>query len=355
MPDFDKQHRKRIYGYTQKLERQYLSFADKIAKIAENPKAKFQKAFKFTNNKEIQKLTDEALGEFNSELYDSFVANITDEWLLANVKNDALVKATIKSAEVLKIATGLTDHNIKALDAFLSRKVDEMNLSERVWKEAKAFKDELEIHLQIGIANGDSAAVISRRVRENLLEPDKLFRRVRDKNGNLVLSQRAKNYKPGQGVYRSSFKNARRMTVTETNMAYRNADHLRWKNNPTIVGFEVKLSGSHPATDICDDLKGKYPKSFLYTGWHPHCFCYATPIMLTDKEFDEYIDCTLSGKPFNPKKSENYISETTEGFGQWMKRNEDRVIAMSERETVPYFIKDNQKFAKKFISDLQVA
>jgi hypothetical protein len=354
MSDFDKRHKANAYKYTKKLEQHYLSFASKIAKIADNPKAKFQKSFKFSNNKQIQELVDKALKEFNSELYNSVVANITEEWLLANTKNDALVKATIKSAEVLNLVSGLRDHNLKALDAFISRKVDGLNLSQRIWNQIDAFKDELEMHLQIGIANGDSANVISRRIRENLLEPEKLFRRVRDKNGNFLLSDNAKAFHPGQGVYRSSFKNARRLVVTETNMAYRNADHLRWQKNPTIVGFEIKLSGSHPAADICDDLKGKYPKSFLYNGWHPHCFCYAVPIMLSEKEFDKYLDSVINNRPFDPAQSENYVSEPNEGFSKWMNDNEDRVKSMVEREKAPYFIQDNQKFIRKYVTELQM-
>ena len=36
--------------------------------------------------------------------------------------------------------------------------------------------------------------------------------------------------------------------------------------------------------DICDELKGDYPKDFKFTGWHPHCRCYATPLLKTPEE-----------------------------------------------------------------------
>jgi hypothetical protein len=41
-----------------------------------------------------------------------------------------------------------------------------------------------------------------------------------------------------------------------------------------VVGVEVRLSVNHPVADICDELKGKYPKAFSFTGWHPHCRCH---------------------------------------------------------------------------------
>ena len=144
----------------------------------------------------------------------------------------------------------------------------------------------MELALDIGIGEGRSAAELSRDVRRYLNHPERLFRRVRDKHGNLVLSQAAKAFNPGQGVYRSSFKNARRLTATETNMAYRKADNERWQQLFFVVGFEVKLSNNHsingvPFTDICDELAGKYPKTFVFTGWHPLCRCYTVPILIT--------------------------------------------------------------------------
>jgi hypothetical protein len=338
MPDFEDIHKQNVYRYAKQVEDSYISFAKKIVSIVNDPKAKLQKAFKFSNNKEIQKRTDKLTGEFNAALYDLFYTSITKEWELANQKNDILIKETIKSAEVLSLMPGLTDHNISALKSFIERKENSLGLSDRVWNMAKSFRDELEMHLQIGIINGDPANVISRRVRENLLEPEKLFRRVRNKEGNLILSESAKAFHPGQGVYRSSFKNARRLAVTETNMAYRNADHERWKNNPMVVGFEVKVSGNH-SKDMCDPLAGKYPKSFHWTGWHPHCFCYATPIQLSDKEHDEYIDSILDGKEYNPRQSKEYVSSVPEGFKSWVEENKERIESM---KNPPLWIKDNK-------------
>ncbi|MDR0754714.1 MAG: hypothetical protein LBF04_04920, partial [Prevotellaceae bacterium] len=71
-------------------------------------------------------------------------------------------------------------------------------------------------------------------------------------------------------VYRSSFKNARRLTATETNIAYRAADYERMQDFDFVVGIEINLSNNHtlngkPFTDMCDDLKGKYPKDFKFT------------------------------------------------------------------------------------------
>lgn len=343
MSDYEAIHRNNIQALSRQLEEQYLAFAKRISTIANDPKAKLQKSFKFVNNRAIQEKVDKLTGEFNTQILETISAGIVSGWELANTKNDALVRATIKSAEALKIADGLNNHNLSTLQTFLNRKENGLTLSDRVWKMGNQFRDEMEMHIQLGILNGDSANVVSRRVRQYLNEPDKLFRRVRDDQGRLVLSNAAKQYHPGQGVYRSSYKNARRTAATETNMAYRKSDHERWKNNPSVVGFEIKLSAQHPRPDICDDCKGKYPKSFVFSGWHPHCFCYQVPIMLSDAEFDKYIDSILEEKEYDPKQSENFVSDTPEGFKKWVSNNEEKIKKM---KNPPYWVKDNFKDGK---------
>lgn len=61
--------------------------------------------------------------------------------------------------------------------------------------------------------------------------------------GKLVESKPMMNYNPGPGVYKSAYKNALRVAVTETNMAYRKADSDRWQKLDFVLGFEVKRIG----------------------------------------------------------------------------------------------------------------
>ena len=78
------------------------------------------------------------------------------------------------------------------------------------------------------------------------------------------------------------------MTATENNMAYRTADHEAWGELDFVIGQHIQLSNNHtiknskgirvPFHDICDEMEGNYPKDFKFTGWHPFCRCFATPI-----------------------------------------------------------------------------
>lgn len=174
---------------------------------------------------------------------------------------------------------------------------------------------------------------VSRNIREFLNEPKKLFRRVRGADGVLRLSKNARAYHPGQGVYRSSYKNARRLAVTEVNNAYRKADSDRWQQLDFVIGVRVQLSNNHTyrdhkgrirtLVDICDDLKGDYPKDFVFTSWHPHCRCIATPILKSREEMKEDRERILRGE--EPTPSPNEIKEMPANFKQWGRNNGSRM------------------------------
>jgi len=100
----------------------------------------------------------------------------------------------------------------------------------------------------------------------SLTEPHKLFRRVRVE-GKLVLSKAAKAYPPGSGVYRSSYKNALRLSANETNLAYRLSDFTRRQQMPFVTGIEVHLSASHEIMDMCF-ISGQY-RILTSKGWIP--------------------------------------------------------------------------------------
>lgn len=189
-------------------------------------------------------------------------------------------------------------------------------------------------------------------MRKYLKEPDKLFRKVKDQHGNLVLSKKAKAYHPGRGVYRSSYKNARRLAVTEINIAYRKADFLRYQKLDFIVGIEIALSGNHtlngePFRDICDELAGKYPKDFLFTGWHPFCRCSTKPIFKTDDEIDRDTQRILNGESVNVD-SVNKVDNVPDVFTNWVENNKERAKGWS---SMPYFIRDNPQYIQGFEVD----
>ena len=276
------------------------------------------------------------------------------EWTLANNKNNELCNvvfgdnvARLTQAEYRRYYST----NGKALDAFLARKEAGLSLSDRVWRYSDTFRNEIEMGLDIGIRSGLDAPAMARELQTYLQHPDKLFRRVADEHGHLHLSKAAAAFHPGRGVYRSSYMNARRLAATETNIAYRTADHLRWQQMDFVVGIRVQLSNNHNCRgvpegaffDICDEIKGDYPKDFKFTGWHPHCRCYATPILKTPEELAADNQRIMQGEE-PAEESENAVTMPPREWFDWLRDNWERA---KTQYSVPYFLLDNEKYIPK--------
>jgi len=223
---------------------------------------------------------------------------------------------------------------------------DKPKFSERVWDFVKYTKKEIEIMAQNAIKQGMSADDLAKEIRQYLKKPNELFRRVRNKEtGELELSEAAKKYNPGRGVYRSSYKNAMRLARTEINAAYREAEWQSCQDDPLVVGLKIMLSNNHtclnpktgkpePFFDICDELMGTYPKTFKWKGWHPQCRCVMIPVVCNLTEFGKYV-----------RRENNYlpkqIDKMPSNFDVWYKKNGKRIDAAKTRGTQPYFVTDN--------------
>lgn len=344
---YDSQHWRNQAAYERQIDAIYRTAAKEAAALGVSIKDfNPDRLFSFSDYPNTRKKIEKLLSDLQTGIMAVIVNGIRSEWTLANQKNDELARQVFgdnvgkltKEQERRYFST-----NGAARDAFIKRKTDGLGLSDRVWKYTNQFKDEIELGLDLGIRSGRSADELSRDLRSYLQHPDKLFRRVRNKHGQLVLSQRARAYHPGRGVYRSSYKNARRLAATETNIAYRTADYERWQQFDFVVGIEIKLSNNHPEPDICDDLKGRYPKDFKFTGWHPHCRCHVETVLKTpDELITDNRRIMEGGKP--TETSVNTVADVPQAFTDWVEANRERMTAA---KSLPYFIRDNSKYVER--------
>ncbi|MBO5957507.1 MAG: hypothetical protein J6Q39_08130 [Bacteroidales bacterium] len=350
LDSFDKKHLQQIAALENKVAAIYAELCKEVGIVGTlfGSKVDLEKVFKLSDYPEINKKVDQIITTLHDRLGSAIVDGVTAQWQLANEKNDDLVRKVFgKDLDNLtedQITRYFTS-NQSALDAFLKRKDKGLGLSQKVWKYAKEAKVDIESALELGIKTGQSASSIARDLKQYLKEPDKLFRRVRDKDGKLHLSKAAQAYHPGQGVYRSSYKNALRLAVTEANMAYRASDYERVQNFDFVVGIEVRLSNNHtlngqPFYDICDELKGKYPKDFKFRGWHPFCRCHAITILKTREELMADNQRILDGQE-PTEDSVNSVNDLPDNFKSWAVKNKSRILAADEKGTLPYFITDN--------------
>lgn len=379
----------RTEQYADKVRQHYATAVDELLKLTANGDLGSSGAFSFGDNTKLSEKANNILRGLYSAVYNEIKGGVSSEWEYANLSCDALIESIFgKGLKEDNHFARWFSRNQQAMDSFFKRKsaYGGLNLSQNVWKYVGNLKTEMEVALTVSLGQGDSAATVSRNVRKYLQEPDMMFRRFRvkvgeekiydEETGELIGTKpiygrrwkrkvidphtgavtwenfNPRNYHPGQGVYRSSYKNAMRLTRTETNMAYRSAEQDRWERMDFVVGYRVKRSNHHPAHDICDDLsaannddtstKGVYPKDFVFKGWHPQCRCFVVPILAEQDEFVEMQKAILNGE--QPKRSKDLIRKPNDDFYEWWDKNKNRVETAT---SMPYWVQDNQDYINK--------
>lgn len=339
-----KKHTEVQEKYAKKVAAIFSGAAQDAAIIGASLTAPAGKAFSFKQYPRANKAIEKLVANMKSDIVATITEGTTEEWLHAAKLNDTIVKQVFHNSKLTNDQIKkYMNRNLDALYAFQTRKIGGLALSDRVWKYTNQFKEEIEMALDLGLGEGKSAAALSRDVKQYLQNPDKLFHRVRDKHGKLQLSKNAKAYHPGRGVYRSSHKNAMRLTRTEVNMAYRTSDFTRIQQLDFVIGIRVKLSNNHtlngvPFTDICDNLAGVYPKEFKFTGWHPQCRCHSETILADEEEFLEYQQAILDGGDVSGWKFKGSVDSMPPQFIHWIDQHSDSI---KNAKSLPYFLKEN--------------
>ena len=282
------------------------------------------------SNQGIESAVDRELLNLESMLYANISAFQKDGWERAERKNDDFISQFIKGMSISSATKdGMFTHSLSAFEA-LKNDIDAngFKLSDRVWNITQQTKSQLEFYLDSGVVAGRNSNGISSDIRQILQNPQKRFRRIRNEKGELVLSQPMKNYHPGQGVYRSAYKNALRTSATTTNIAYRSADYERWSKQDFILGIEIHRSANNRGPcKICDAMVGKYPKTFKFTGFHPFCICFATPITMEPENFADFLlnDTVPKEQVITdiPQGAKDFVIENKDGLQSafWYKDN----------------------------------
>ena len=281
-------------------------------------------------NQGIENAVDRELLNLESMLYANISAFQKDGWERAERKNDDFISQFIKGMSISSATKdGMFTHSLSAFEA-LKNDIDSngLKLSDRVWNITQQTKSQLEFYLDSGVVSGRNSNGISSDIRQILHNPQKRFRRIRNEKGELVLSQPMKDYHPGQGVYRSAYRNALRTSATTTNTAYRSADYERWSKQDFILGIEIQRSANNRGPcKICDAMVGKYPKTFKFTGFHPFCICFATPITMEPENFADFLlnDTVPKEQVITdiPQGAKDFVNENKDGLQSafWYKDN----------------------------------
>lgn len=285
--------------------------------------------FKFSDYPQTRKRIADIQVQFVDDIRSIIYRGTSEEWKNSNEVQDLMANKVLQAYNAVidkQKYKVLYQTNSDALKAFQNRKDKGFNVSAKLWQQSTIYKEELEAAISCAIQKGTSAVTLSKQISKYLLDFPSLQKDYKDRFG------KAEHLKDCE--YRSI-----RLARSEINMAYRTAENERWKQMDFVVGYEIKLSGSHPAHDVCDTLAGKYPKDFVWTGWHPNDLCYKIPILKTEEEFWKW-----DGRSEATTKSMNEVKDVPNGFKKWVSDNQQRIDIAKKRGTLPYFLKNNPSY-----------
>lgn len=324
-----REHSIRLARYADRVQSVYDTLNKEVAKSVVKTDYDGAKPFRFSDYPETKKMFEDVQASFVRDLRAVIYGGTSSEWHESNLVQDLLADKVLK---FYGSKAGGRKHrvyyqtNSDVLKAFQERKDKGMNLSQKLWNQSKEYKTEMEYAISSAIEKGTSAVTLSKRLSKYLADFQSLKKDYKEKYGNAFTCQDCE--------YRSI-----RLARSEINMAYRKAEQERWKQFDFVLGYEVKLTqnGRH-VPDICDDLAGKYPKDFIFLGWHPNCMCYVIPILKTEEQFwndEDVLD----------------IEEPPQNYKDWITRNLNRIKIADKDGTLPNFLKDNPDFRKYMGTD----
>jgi hypothetical protein len=152
------------------------------------------------------------------------------------------------------------------IDSFVSREENLQALATRVYLNGRRGADAAAREVQKGLLRGESAKEIANRVYQHI-NPQT----------------------PGGASYA-----AMRLARTEINNAFHWTSVRYTREMPWVSGYKWNLSGSHKRPDVCNTMAtnnhdklgaGVYSKESVPGKPHPHCFCYVTPVTVSEAEF----------------------------------------------------------------------
>ena len=324
MDAYERQHREAIKQYGKEIRALYVDAIRSVSQYTDVGQLNSDGDFFFRGNPDVNRAVNRLLTALNRNVQGKILQSVYSEWDRAVERNNEVCERvfgeTLRQLPPQYVQKYLSG-NEQARQAFFNRRTNGLGLSEHVWNQQRQFKKELELSLQYSIAKGKSAGETAQDIQQYLNEPDRLYRRVRDEFGVLRLSKAAQAYNPGQGTYRSSYKNALRLARNETNFSYKKSNQLKYQQQDFTVAMEIRVSSNHDPEDdkggvSCIDLQGKYPKTFDWTyKWHVNCLCMSLSVQKTKEEIKEDVRRILRGeKPLPASSSVNYVGDLPSNY-----------------------------------------
>ena len=146
---YDRRHQSNMSAYEREIDRLYRQIITQAVAIGLSlPEIKPDTLFSFDDYPAIRKRVEKLLQKLQNGLSSIILNGIKSEWTLANNKNSELARQVFGD-NVGKLTQAqyrrYFSTNDSAREAFEKRKVNGLNLSDRVWRYTDQFKAEIEL------------------------------------------------------------------------------------------------------------------------------------------------------------------------------------------------------------------
>jgi len=310
---------KRLDNYETNADTLINGFNERVAVLVATAQASVtdKKPFTFASSDNKAQLNN-IISEAKVQIYAQILADTKKEWGNSNKAQDNLIDTSIRRYVGDEQADSFYQDNEDELKRFQERSDDGTTVYNRVDNHTKKYKSCLEAAISMALLTGATlgASYLLSRIKHYLSNFKELHDGYTKQYGEKNNLQDCKYY-------------IKRLMRSEANMAYRRAELLRWNQMPFIIGYKICLSPGHKEADICDELKGNYPKNFIWTGWHPNDRCFCVPILQSAeglKKGEEAIE----------------ITDMPEQFRAYIASNHDKIISSAQKGKLAYFLRDNE-------------
>lgn len=202
---------------------------------------------------------------------------------------NAIEKSGIKKIEKPVIKNMYFRVNQRAVESVWSRTKDGLYLSDNIWNKCTNYRKNMTTIIQSAVADGQDCVKTARALEKYVLK------------GKRTLSEEYPGMiaRMGSRVPEDISYEALRLARTEMTAAYGEATVSDGMVSPSCNGIKFILSGSHPKTDICDDITGVdnyglgigvYPINQAPNyPFHPNCLCITLTVNEQPEQFVERL------------------------------------------------------------------
>ncbi|BFK81484.1 hypothetical protein I3900191A7_16290 [Clostridium baratii] len=275
----------------------YIETSKKISKL--DPKS-----LKHRYLEEVKKTYEEAIRKYNSKIKNIIKGNINKS---SSIANDVQLnffekineKYSLEMKDTFKKMFGKVPEEAVKEILFGRAYKDRQGLSERIWKDTRAFDKDINYIISKGIADKKSLIDIAKDLEKYVKTSAK---RDSDWSSCYPNCRQKVDY------------NAQRLARTAVNHAFQQAQIRSCKKNPYVEGIQWLTSNSHSRTcDLCKDRDGVIYKVDDVPLDHPNGLCTTIPVIeksldAIGQELKDWIDGS------NNSTLDNWLNEYGEEF-----------------------------------------